>query len=672
MKQANSDKHTSISAAVQAMRDNRPLRTEEICRNYLVLNPGCNDHLRLLGNALMKQGRLPEAEEQLRFALSLHPDIPQLHEDLGSALALQARFEDAIPSFEKAIQLEPRLPLAHKKLGQALAAIGRGTEADEQFEEFFEKDPEAGAIAAGMDHLKAGRKDEAIAAFRDVLKSSPDNVDAMRHLAIAYWREDKNLPDAEALLRRATTLAPDFTAAWLVLGTVLLEANKYTDAVECYQTAVKLDVDNPATWAGLGNAYAQASYPEKGVEAFAKSIEINPDSPGTQLGFAHVLKTVGNQAGALQAYRAAITGKPNFGEAYWSMANLKIFRFEENEVDAMEQQVSQGGLTDSEEVHFRFSLGKAYEDRKDYDKAWHYYDTGNRKQRPLESYDPLEMEMRHEQILKVFDDDFLYKHSGNGLKTPDPIFIVGLPRSGSTLVEQVLASHSQVEGTSELPILSKIAASFGRYRQDGMQFPDAATELRRKDWRAYGKEYMDTVQRHRETKRPFFTDKLPNNFPLIGLLHLILPNAKVINARRHPLDSCLGSYKQLFARGQSFTYDTIDLSHYYRSYDAVMKHWHRVLPGKILDVHYEETVTDLEGQVRRILDHCGLPFEESCVRFHETKRAVRTASSEQVRQPIYTGALGTWRKYEKHLDLWIEDFESIISELPNSVRNAGA
>jgi len=672
VKPADSDKSTSIAAAVRAMRDTRPLYAEEICRNYLLLNPGCDDHLRLLSNALMKQGRLPEAEERLRFALSLHPAIPQLHEDLGSVLALQTRFEEAIPSFEKAIQLEPRLPLAHKKLGQALAAVGRGTEADEQFEEFFEKDPEAGAIALGMDHLKAGRKDDAIAAFRDVLKNNPNSVDAMRHLAIAYWREDKNLPDAEALLRRATALAPDFTAAWLVLGAILLEANKYTDAIECYRAAVKLEAENPAAWAGLGNAYAQANYHEKSVQAFARSIEINPDSPSAQLGFAHVLKTVGDQASALRAYRAAIAGKPNFGEAYWSMANLKIFQFEEAEVAAMEQQVTQGGLTDSEEVHFRFSLGKAYEDRNDYDKAWHYYDSGNGKQRPLESYDPLEMEIRHEQILEVFDGDFLRQHSGNGLEAADPIFIVGLPRSGSTLVEQILASHSQVEGTSELPTLSKIAASIGRYRQDGMQFPEAATELRRKDWRAYGKEYMDAVQRHRESGRPFFTDKLPNNFPLIGLLHLILPNAKVINARRHPLDSCMGSYKQLFARGQSFTYDTIDLSHYYRSYDATMKHWHRVLPGKVLDVHYEETVTGLEDQVRRILDHCGLGFEESCVQFHETKRAVRTASSEQVRQPIYTGALGTWRKYEKHLGLWIEDFESIINELPDGVRNAGA
>jgi hypothetical protein len=280
------------------------------------------------------------------------------------------------------------------------------------------------------------------------------------------------------------------------------------------------------------------------------------------------------------------------------------------------------------------------------------------------------MEQRHKEIMEAFSRDFLAERAGCGFDAPDPILIVGLPRSGSTLVEQILASHSQVEGTSELPVLSKLAASVGRYRADDLQFPGSVRDLRKRDWRAYGQLYMDDSRRHRLTDKPFFTDKLPNNFPLIGMLHLILPNARVINARRHPLDSCLGCYKQLFAKGQNFTYDMEDLAHYYRNYDTVIRHWHEVLPGKVLDVHYEETVTDLENQVRRILDHCGLPFEEACVHFHETDRAVKTASSEQVRRPIYTGALGTWRNYQRHLSLWIEDLDDIIAELPASVRRA--
>jgi len=667
---ADRARHASVGRATDAMRNNRPLRAEEICRDYLLMNPGCTDHLRLLGHALMKQRRFGEAEEHLRLAVSLRPDFPQLYEDLGSVLALQRRFEDAIPLFEKAIMLEPGLPLAHKKLGQALAAVGRGRDADEHFEEFFGQDPEAAAVAIGAEHLRAGRKDEAIAAFKDVLRRNPENVNAMRFLATAYWRELENLGEAEAWLRRATAVAPDFTAAWLTLGLVLLEANKHMEAIDCYTAALKCDSDNGVIWAGLGNAYAQASYPQRSVEAFEKAIALNADSPNVHMGYAHVLKTIGDQPAALGAYRKAIRLKADFGEAYWSMANLKVFRFEDSEIGAMEAQLEKGGLSDSAEIHFRFALGKAWEDKQSYDRAWHFYDTGNRKQRPLVSHDPLEMEQRHKEITETFSREFLAERTGCGFDAPDPILIVGLPRSGSTLVEQILASHSQVEGTSELPVLSKVAASVGRYRADDLQFPGSVRDLRTRDWRAYGQQYMDGTRRHRLTDKPFFTDKLPNNFPLIGMLHLILPNARVINARRHPLDTCLGCYKQLFAKGQNFTYDMEDLAHYYRNYDTVIRHWHEVLPGKVLDVHYEETVTDLEKQVRRILDHCGLPFEEECVHYHETDRAVKTASSEQVRQPIYTGALGTWRNYQQHLGLWIDDLDDIIAELPASVRRA--
>jgi hypothetical protein len=246
-----------------------------------------------------------------------------------------------------------------------------------------------------------------------------------------------------------------------------------------------------------------------------------------------------------------------------------------------------------------------------------------------------------------------------------------MPRSGSTLVEQILASHSRVEGTAELPYLGRISASIGRYRPDNVHFPQACRDLRDKDWRAYGEQYIEDTRPHRETDSPFFTDKLPNNFPFVGLLHMILPNARVINTLRHPLDTLLGNYKQLFGKGQNFTYDLFDLAEYYKQYHATMQHWHEVLPGKVLDVHYEDTVLDLEGQVRKVLDHCGLEFEDACMRFHENPRAVKTASSEQVRQPIYRSALGTWRRYEKHLGFWQEELADIIAELPESVRDAG-
>ena len=255
--------------------------------------------------------------------------------------------------------------------------------------------------------------------------------------------------------------------------------------------------------------------------------------------------------------------------------------------------------------------------------------------------------------------------------SPAPIFIVGLPRSGSTLIEQILASHSQVEGTQELPTLPRLVSSIGRYRPDSKQYPLAVRDLPARNFRAYGRQYIEEAAPYRFTDKPLFTDKLPNNFSHVGLIHLILPNAKVINARRHPFDSCLGAYKQLFGKGQHFTYDMAELADYYRKYHETMRHWHRVLPGKVLDVHYEETVTDLETQVRRILAHCGLPFEEACVRFHETDRPVKTASSEQVRQPIYQSALGYWRHYDGHLGIWKELLADILEELPEVVRTAG-
>jgi len=653
------------------MRTGRPLRAEFICREYLEREPGSVNHLRLLGHALLKQARYPEAEQTVRLAISLKPEFPHLHEDLGSILAMQSRFEEAVACFREAIRLEPQLPLAHKKLGQALAAMGQGKDADAAFEEYFERDTEKGKLALALDHLRAGRREEAISLLRETLRENPDNVDALRNLAQMYWREDKHLSDAEAMLRRATTLAPGYAQAWMLLGSILHESGRHPEAVDIFKTVTRLEPRNAVAWGGLAKAHAYAGDIDASARAYERSLALQPDSPPVQMGYGHVLKTLGDQAGSLKAYRAAIAGKPDFGEVYWSMANLKVFRFEDAEVAAMEEQVGGNHLSDSADVHFRFALGKALEDRGDYDRAWNYYHTGNQRQRKLVFHDPVDFDLRHERIIDVFNSEFLEKNSGHGFEAAAPIFIVGLPRSGSTLVEQILASHSQVEGTAELPTLNRLAFSLGRYRSHQKQYPHAVRELRKKDFRAYGQQYVEETSVWRSTGKPYFTDKLPNNFSHVGLVHLILPNAKIINARRHPLDSVLGSYKQLFGRGQHFTYDLDELVAYYRQYHETMRHWHRVLPAKVLDVHYEDTVSDLETQVRRILSHCGLPFEEACLRFHETQRAVKTASSEQVRQPLYTRALGTWRRYERHLGPWKDQLADILEELPESVRSAG-
>ena len=387
------------------------------------------------------------------------------------------------------------------------------------------------------------------------------------------------------------------------------------------------------------------------------------------MAYAHSLKTVGNQKAALRAYRKSIEYRPGLGESYWSMANLKIFNFKSSEVKAMETQLDSDDLTDSARTHFLFSLGKAYEDRKEYDLAWHYYNLGNETQRSQVTYDPVANQVQLDSIKDVFSAEFLNHHEEVGCEKPDPIFVVGLPRSGSTLIEQILASHSLVEGTSELPNLGDIALSTGKYRQDGLTYPKTLSTLTPRDFKAYGQEYLQQVDRHRASGTPFFIDKMPNNFAHVGWIKMILPNAKIINTRRHPLDSCLGAYKQLFAKGQNFTYDKFELAQFYCDYVDIMQHWHSVLPGEILDVHYEDTVTDLESQVRRVLQFCGLEFEEQCIRYWETKRAVKTASSEQVRQPVYTSALGLWKNYAGYIEDWQQQLENVVKDLPQSIRD---
>lgn len=611
------------------------------------------------------------AEQGLRTALAAAPYSAQLHDELGNVLIRQGRHAEAIALFERALSLNPHLPHIRKRLADAYAASGRAPDADRLYAQYIAENPDRKAIAEGAEHLEAGRRKEAIAAFESVLRRTPDHIDAMRMLALALGSEARDIEDATVLLRRVTERAPDYVAAWMDLGANYVKQKKWVNAADAFRNATRLEPQSNRAWAGLGDALAQGGFQEQSLEAYRKTVELDPGNYYAHLGLAHVLKSVGLQKESIAAYRASIALRPDFGEAYWSLANLKTFRFTPNEVAAMQAQLQRGDVGASTAAHFCFALGKAFEDAGDYDAAWHWYQDGNQRQRPLVSHDPLIMEDRHTANIETFTAEFLRANEGHGFEAADPIFIVGMHRSGSTLIEQILASHSQVEGTAELPNLGKIASTVGRYRTDGVEFPEAVRELRPKDWRDYGRQYIEATRRHRQTARPRFTDKMPSNFPLIGFIHLILPNAKIINARRHPLDSLLGNYKQLYGGGPDYSYDMEELSEYYREYHRLMLHWEQALPGKVLTVHYEDTVSDLESQVRRILEHCGLPYEESCLHYYQNPRTVKTASSEQVRRPIYTEALGAWRRYEKHLGLWKTELADIIAALPERVQNAG-
>ncbi len=430
-------------------------------------------------------------------------------------------------------------------------------------------------------------------------------------------------------------------------------------ALECFDRAIALEPDNPQTHYLRGATLAPAALTHEAIEAYQACLALRPTHVGALLGLGHLLKAVGRYDDAVASYDACIRHRPDLGETYWSLANLKTYRFSDVTVAEMARRVAGGGLTAQSEVNFLFALGKAHEDRGEFEQAWKYYKAGNSKQRSTVAYDPVQVESMNDRLVRVFDGDFLRSRPGVGLADPAPIFILGLPRSGSTLLEQILASHSQVEGTSELPYISRVAGWLNRNRADGINYPEAARELAPANFRSLGEDYLGYARVHRRTGAPRFIDKMPNNFPHVGFMSLILPNAKIIDARRHPLDACLSCYRQLFAKGQNFTYDLTEIGEYYLQYQRLMDHWGEVLPGKVLTVQYEEVVSDFEVQVRRLLEFCGLPWEDACLRFYESDRPVRTPSSEQVRQPIYDRSVGHWRNYAEHVDELVTVIEPI-------------
>jgi tetratricopeptide (TPR) repeat protein len=631
---------------------------EARCRATLERHPRDVNLLALLGALLIKLNRAADAEALLRQVIAEAPTFAKPHEDLGYLLVQQARALDALPYLERATHLDPKLESAWFTLGKALAVLGRGAEADQAFERCFALSPERRLMALAAEHQKEGRLEEAEHLYRRVLRHRPNNVDAMRLLASIALRAGR-ADEAERLLDRAISLAPDFLTAILDLGRLRKEQDRYGEALDCFDRALALEPNNMQAHFLRGSTLASAAFTHEAIDAYQQCLKLRPGHVGALLGLGHVLKAVGHYDEAVASYAECIRQRPDLGETYWSLANLKTYRFGDETVAEMERRVSGDGLTVQSEVNFLFALGKAYEDRGDFDRAWDLYKSGNAKQRAEVTYDPVQTELMNDRLVRVYSADFLQSRRGVGLADPAPIFILGLPRSGSTLLEQILASHSQVEGTSELPYLGRVAGWLNRNRADGINYPEAVRELEPKNYQSLGEDYLGYAQRHRRLGAPRFIDKMPNNFPNVGLLALILPNAKIIDARRHPLDACLSCYRQLFAKGQTFTYDLTEIGEYYLQYQRMMDHWAEVLPGRVLTVQYEDVVTDFRAQVQRLLEYCELPWEDACLRFYESDRPVRTPSSEQVRQPIYDRSVGHWRNYAHHLDELITVIEPI-------------
>ncbi len=638
---------------IEKVNNGKIAEAEQDCRRSVEQCPSDVNVLGLLGAVLIKQGKLDQAEPFLRKTIALAPSFAKPHEDLGNLLMSVKKTEEAVELFKRAVHLDPSLASAHFSLGKALALTGRGKEADEAYEKSFALSPVRDALAKASQLHQQGKFEEAEKIYRQVLAKEPENVDALRMLAMIAAAANKP-DDCERLLRKVISLAPDFALAQLDMGRTLKEQDRFEEAIYHFRKATTLEPGNAQAHFLLGGVLAPAAQTEQAAQAYKDALTHNPNHAAALLGLGHVLKTLGQQEAGIQAYRDCIKLKPENGETYWSLANLKTFSFSEEELNKMIEMVEGKQLEPQSEVNFLFALGKAFEDRKDFDQAWQYYDEGNQKQRALINYDPVLTEVQNDDLLDVYTREFMAEFMGKGNPDASPIFVLGLPRTGSTLIEQILASHSQVEGTSELPYIGRACSSLNRNRADGINYPQAMRELQPENLVALGQLYLDKAKMHRQEGTPYFIDKMPNNFPSAGFIKLILPNAKIIDTRKHPFDACLGNYKQLFAKGQNFTYDLTDIGEYFLQYERLMDHWDTVMPGEILHVQYEDTVMDFENTVRRIFDFCGLPFEEACLNFHETDRAVRTASSEQVRQPIYTGAINRWRYYENHLEELIE------------------
>ncbi len=661
----------SFDRAVTFLRAGDAELAEKICRQSLNEFPRDANLLCLLGAALIKQNRPRDAEHTLSRAVTIHSSFSRAHEGLAEALIMQGKLPEALKSLERAEELEPGSASIRMKKARVLTGMGKDNEATKEFEASFKLTPHREELVRGLSLQRMGNFQEAEQIYRDVLIRDPENVDALRLLAGVAMRA-KQWGDAQTLLDRALELAPDFFQGWMDLGLAKQEQDDIDGAVAAYKRAIRLEPNKPSGYGAVATASALAGEHDDAIEYFEKALEQEPSNASALAGIGHVLKTVGRQDEAIATYRKCIEHNPGHGETWWSLANLKTFKFTDEEVDAMLEQVESGQLPDEPLANFEFALGKAFEDRKDYDRAFEFYDRGNSNRRQRERYDPVQTADSHDEFISIFNKEFLAQHENGGDDSNAPIFIVGLPRSGSTLIEQILASHPDVEGTHELPDLGRVARSVGLSRTDRKAYPRAVVDLGPEELAQLGADYLEKTRRHRPEGLPHFTDKLPNNYVHVGFLHLILPNAKIINAKRHPLDSCLGSFKQLFARGQPFTYDQFELGEFYLEYQRLMEHWHEVLPGKVLDVQYEHVVEDLETQVRRILEYCELPWDDACLRFWETDRAVKTASSEQVRKPIYSSAKHRWRNYEQHLGPLIEALEPILKELPEDWQPSGA
>ena len=613
--------------------------------------------LQMLAAARSSQGDAQGALDILIPLAQTQPNWAMLHFDLGLALAGRGRGQEAIDALRRAVTLKPDLPQAWRALGDHLMAAGEQDAADAAYANHVRYSTHDPRLMDAAVALAEDRISQAEALLREHLKQAPTDVAAIRMFAEVASRVGRN-EDALNLLARCLELAPSFHAARQNYALVLHRSNQPGLALAEIERLLAIDPNHPGYRNIKAVVLCRTGDYEPAIAIYADLLQRYPGNPKVWMSYGHALKTAGHTDRAIAAYRRSLELQPSFGEVWWSLANLKTFRFSAADLALMSAQLARTGLSDEDRLHLEFAIGKAHEDAAEYASSFEHYAQGNAVRRAQLHYSADDTHARVQHIRQQYSAGFFAARAGMGNPARDPVFIVGLPRSGSTLIEQILSSHSQVEGTMELPEVTSITRML-RAQGDAdsaMPYHQVLAALDADALHELGERYLAHTRIQRKTTAPRFIDKMPNNFMHIGLIHLMLPNATIIDARRHPLACGFSVFKQHFARGQGFSYSLEDIGRYYRDYVALMAHFDDVLPGRIHRVVYEHMVEDTEAEVRRLLDHCGLPFEASCLRFFENARPVRTASSEQVRRPIYREGVDHWQHYAP----WLGPLQSAL------------
>jgi len=640
-----------------------PALAAEQAAEILTIVPGHPAALRVLAVARAMQGDADAALAILRPLALAQPSWAQVHFDLGAVLGHHGHGQEAIASLRKAVALKPGLPQAWRLLGDHLLAAGEHDAADVAYAQHVRHSIRDPRLLAAATALAENQVPQAEALLREHLREAPTDVAAIRMFAEVALRLGRN-EDALNLLARCLELSPGFHAARQNYALALHRSNQPEQALAEIERLLAVAPEHPGYRNLKAVVLCRIGDYEPAIALYADLLDKYPGNPKVWMSYGHALKTAGQQEQAIAAYRRSLALEPSFGEVWWSLANLKTFHFSADDLTIMRGQLGRNDLGEEDRLHLAFAVGKALEDAGEYASSFTHYAQGNAIRRQQLHYNADETSSRVRHIRERYTPGFFAAREGAGCQAGDPIFIVGLPRAGSTLIEQILSSHSQVEGTMELPEITSITRLL---REQGdaasaMPYHEALAALDGDALRGLGERYLAHTRIHRKTSAPMFIDKMPNNFMHIGLIQLMLPNARIIDARRHPLACCFSGFKQHFARGQSFSYSLDDLGRYYRDYVALMAHFDAALPGRIHRVIYERMVEDTEGEVRRLLDYCGLPFEPSCLRFFENARPVRTASSEQVRQPIYREGVDHWQHYAP----WLAPLEHALGTVLGS------